>query len=176
MSTTANSGMMTEEEFLQHSMDDQKAFELAHAAWEGSDEDFLEHYGKKGMKWGHRMASAPKKTADGRDVKSRKELRALDKASEKRDNATRDKGIDDARERSKWGGQNDKDWKQAKTQFKSDKKVIGRAEASKALQKVKDRIVADNVTSQQYKSGKESTTAALVALGGLTLLAYAGSR
>lgn len=119
----------------------------------------LTHFGVPGMKWGHRKAAAP--TSGSQPTKTRQELRALNKASRKADVAARDKSIDEARARVASGNQAYKD---AKAKYKADKMLVGRREAAKAFNKVKDQRAADIELSSQAKSGKETTRAVLIAV------------
>lgn len=136
-----------------------------------SEEDFLDHAGVKGMKWGHRKAAGPKLGPDGKPQKTRKELRALDKASIgrdkeklKKDLAANDKEIATARAKVK-SGENAKMFADAKAKYKIDKKVIGKREASKALEEVRTKTLATYAKSKEAKSGAEATAAALVTIG-----------
>jgi hypothetical protein len=117
------------------------------------DEDvYLEHYGKKGMKWGQR----------------RQQNRALNKASRKKDVAKIDKEIDIARKRLD-SGRARQDYLKAKAQYKTNKAELGSREARKILNKVKAKNYQDYNLSIQAKSGKE-TTKAVLAVVGLTAL------
>lgn len=122
-------------------------------------DDFLEHYGVMGMRWGKHSGG-----------KSTSELKSLDKAAKKKDNAKRNAQIDGARARYKASARSN--YKAAKAQYKVDKYNIGKHEAKKAFQKVKDKNIRDADLANQTKSGKE-TVVAMVALGALSA-AYIG--
>ena len=128
-------------------------------------DDFLEHYGVMGMRWG--------KSARG---KSTSELRALDKAGKKQDNSAMDNAIDAARHRLKTSSK--ADLKAAKAQYKADKYEIGQYQAKKALTKVKNLNAHDKQLAQRAKSGKEkviATIATVGAVGVMAALQYASS-
>lgn len=119
----------------------------------------LEHYGKKGMKWGQRHAA--------------------NKASRAKDRVAYDKSIDKARSRttgttraarlglSDTGSKSHTEFKKAKAQYKVDKQKMGSREARKILNKARTKRITDVNMSQQAKSGKET---ALVVLGAVGLL------
>lgn len=117
-----------------------------------SVDDFLAHHGVKGMKWGVR--------------KSRAELRALDKASRATDKAKRAKEIQSARDRYNKSARSN--YKAAKAEYKEARHVIGKREAKKILNKVKEKNVKDWETGSQYKNGKEVAGAVLLGVGILT--------
>jgi hypothetical protein len=147
------SAMFNEEEFLEH----------AGITADMSGDDILEHFGVKGMKWG-------KHTARPEGAKTRSELRSLDKASKLKDRADNDSAIDAARARVKSGATR-QDLKDAKAAYKSDKQVIGKREAAKAYNAVKERSYADLAKSEEAKSGKEKVTAVLLTVGSAVVIA-----
>lgn len=171
--TQLSHGMLSEEDFLSH----------IDATPDMTEDEFLEHFGVKGMRWGQRKAEGsgsggsdaggggrrPKLTADGREKKSGKELRALNKESAKRDVAKNDADIDAARTRIA-SGENRKAYLEAKARYKSDKHVIGRREAAKAYQAVKDKNLEDYNKSQEAKSGRETVGAVIGTVAGLVLI------
>lgn len=133
-------------------------------------DEFLAHFGVKGMKWGKRNSSS---SSEG-GTSSRSELRSLNKASKAKDRADRDKGIDEARARYESGAR-DK-YKAAKAQYQIDKATIGKREAAKAFNKVKDENLADYNAANQAKSGKETTMLVLSTVGAVVLYSAAFKR
>ena len=125
-------------------------------------DEFLAHYGVPGMKWGQRRAHA-------------KEMRSLDKASKKKDKAERSDKIDAARDRFR-SGQARAEYKQAKAEYKAQKNVIGKREAKKILNEVKEKNLADYETGQQYKNGKEIAGAIALGVAGSILISALASR
>lgn len=115
-------------------------------------EDFLEHYGVKGMKWG-----------------VRRDMRKLNKASRAKDKAKRQSEIDAARKRL-GSGKNKEALKKAKAQYKIDKYEIGSREARKLVDKHKEKIRSDYETSKQLKNGKEVALAMVIGQEGVALL------
>lgn len=141
-------------------------------------EEFLAHHGVVGMKWGKHKA----KSDDGggsssggseKAAPARRELKALDKASKKADIAKRDAEIDKAR--TNYDQNARKNYLDAKAQYKIDKVTIGKREAAKAFNKVKDQNLADYNTGQLAKSGKETTAALLITVGAIALGGVAGA-
>lgn len=120
----------------------------------------LAHYGIKGMHWGERMAK-------------RKELRTLDKASKAKDQAARNKEIDDARER--YANDSRDNYLNAKAQYKIDKKTIGKREANKKFDEVKKKNTEDFEIANQTKHGKETTIAVLSVVGFVAAKAIVGA-
>lgn len=125
-------------------------------------DDFLAHYGVPGMKWGQRRAHA-------------KEMRSLDKASKKKDKAERNDKIDAARERFR-SGQAKADLKNAKAEYKTQKNVVGKREAKKILNAVKEKNLADYETGAQWKSGKETATGLIAGATGLVLISVLSAK
>lgn len=138
-------------------------------------EEFLAHHGVKGMKWGKRKSSGSSSESSSEGgSSSRSELRSLNKASKANDKAARNKEIDDARARYESGAR-DK-YKAAKAQYQIDKATIGKREASKAFNKVKDENLADYNAGNQIKSGKETAVFVLSAVGASVLYSLAFTR
>lgn len=129
----------------------------------------LAHFGVKGMHWGQRKAESSGGSGGGGSaggVKTRKELKGLDKASRKADNEKRNSEIDTARQNIKSGANRTK-YLDAKAKYKADRLVVGKREAKKAFNQVKNENIADAQKAQEYKSGKETVGAILgtVAVG-----------
>lgn len=125
-------------------------------------EEYLEHFGKKGMKWGVRSS-----TSD-RDGPSN---RSLNKESRQKDTQKHNKAVDKARG-DVASGKVKADWKASKTQFKADKATMGSREARKIMSAKRIKLNETFYKSQEVKSGKE-TTLALVGTG-LLAAAYVG--
>jgi len=117
------------------------------------DEGYFEHHGVKGQRWG----------IENHQRKSRAELRSLDKKTKKRDNARDNREIDAARARYKTSARSN--YKAAKAQYKIDKHIIGKRQAKKSLNKVKEKNFKDYQTASQTKHGKETAAAILVVSG-----------
>ena len=111
-------------------------------------EDFLEHNGVKGQKWGVRQQHN------------------LNKASRHSVRVKTNNQIDGARNRSKRKVRRI-ELKNAKANYKIDKVTLGRREAKLALNKVKDRQTKDKELASTIKYGKE-TAAVLLAAGTVT--------
>jgi hypothetical protein len=128
-------------------------------------EDFISHYGKKGMKWGARKQFGAKN-------------RALNKASRDKDRRARDKQIDLARSRTRsdktfaarigltdTGSKSHTEYKQAVAKFKQDREKVGSREARKVLNKAAKKRVNDIQNARLAKSGKETVLSVLVNTG-----------
>lgn len=142
-------------------MDDNEDMVLVHSSdvvW--VPEDSLTHYGVAGMKWGKRTRSGGT---------SNKELRSMDRASKRTDKAARDTEIDAARDRFK-SGENKARIKEAKATYKAEKHVIGKREARKTLNVVRNDLMADYATGQLAKSGKERALSLVGASVGAMLI------
>lgn len=151
---TALPGMLNEEDFLQH----------VFSSHNMSEDEFLEHYGKKGMKWGVRKAEGSGPSNRELNKASRAKDRADAKATKKKNTDDWDNEIDSARSRIA-GGQGRKDVKAAKQQYKADKQALGSREAKKALNAVKNRVATDEAVAGLAKSGKETRNAVIFAVG-----------
>lgn len=103
----------------------------------GEVEDFISHYGKKGMKWGVRNSRRP--------VPGTKAA------------ISRDKQIDAARERFA-SGANRRRYVQAKTKYKHQRVTKGKNFAKRELQKAKLKNLRDAQVANTAKDGKEFAT------------------
>lgn len=169
-------GMMTEEEFLQH---------MADLGDEG-----LEHYGVKGMKWGHNSKGQSLRTLDKAARAENKAAKAearrnpvkvvvkkapnpthftnkeAYKKAKAKYNAERDAEIDSARERVN-SGQSRQQYKDAKATYRVQRNEIGKVAARRALTAAKSKYISDYEKSQEYKSGRETTIATITAVAGI---------
>jgi hypothetical protein len=129
---------------------------MSDMTYEEQIDDFLEHSGVKGMKWGER--------------------RAVNKASKAADNEKRNTAIDAARKEYSTNAR--KNYLDAKATYKTDKNVIGKHAAKKAFDAVKQKNIDDASVAQQLKSGKETRKAvmqvagAMVVVGALSALSH----
>lgn len=134
-------------------------------------DNYLEHYGVKGMRWGKRSGSSSS-GGGGEPKKSRKEARAQVKAERKAVQEVFKKQWDDdvlgARERLGAEGQK---LSEARKQYKIDKKVVGKAAAKKVLNEHKDKFTTtfNTATLQTHKEAHQQmvTAVGLMALGGI---------
>ena len=117
-------------------------------------EDFLEHYGKKGMKWGQRSAPI-----------DRQRNKELNKKSRAKDAKT----IEAARARVK-SGQTKADFLNAKAAHAENKRKLGTREARRILYEARDKRYEEVAISRTAKNGKE--VAISVATGVGALVAY----
>jgi hypothetical protein len=113
-------------------------------------QDFIDHHGVKGQKWGIRQQHQ------------------LNKASRKRERQRHAKQVQSARDRYDTSARSN--YKKAKAQYKIDKRTKGRASAMRTLQKTKDKNIADFNKGMEYKDGKEVATA--IALGAAGAILY----
>lgn len=121
-------------------------------------DDFFEHHGVKGMRWGQRRARN----------------RELNRASRKEDRAKHQTDVEKAREFFK-SGDAKAEWKQAKADFKKNKGEIGSREARKILNKTRDQQIEKYSKSQEAKNGKEVALVVLGVVGASILGAALGS-
>ena len=140
-------------------------------------EDFLAHYGVKGMKWGVRK----KRSSTGQTN------RQLNKASRRKDTEALDRRIDEARARTTGtsilskigigdkGSKSQTEYKKAREDYKKQKVEIGSREAKKVLNEAKAKRTSDIVLSNTAKSGSE-TVFALLGLNGRVAVNFRGNQ
>lgn len=118
------------------------------------DENLLEHFGVKGMRWGVRRdtTSAAGKVRDARKAEKLKQRYA------------RDDAIDAARARVASGAVRT-EYKAARHEYKAQRKVVGRKEARRIMKEKRRALNNEYALSQQLKSGRERTTYILTAAG-----------
>ncbi len=131
------------------------------------DEDiYLEHYGKKGMRWGERRAAASSN-------------RARNKESRKSDRDKHRNKVDKAAEKIN-SGRSQREYKKAKSQHAQNKANLGSREARKILNTARAKRDADWNTAMQARDGKEAAQIILgttaVAIGVASLMALADSK
>lgn len=129
---------------------------------------FLEHFGKKGMRWGVR-------TKRPGAFATSKHKHQLNKASRQKDAAKIDKTIDRARGRVA-SGKTKAEFKKAKSEHAANKAKLGSREARKILNKARQKKYTDVTNSQAAKSGRETTVALLVTAGFLGLAGLSMAR
>jgi hypothetical protein len=137
-------------------------------------DDFLEHFGKKGMKWGKRSSSS----SSSSPTKTRGELRELNKvarsenkAKAKSDRAKEDKAHDDKVNKARDGFHKDAaNLDKAQQKYKADKKVIGKVAAKRALKEAEDKYI-DSFNTATLSTTKEAHKQMIAAAGLLTLSA-----
>jgi len=121
------------------------------------NEELLIHFGVKGMQWGVRNSPKVQKMKDDR------------KAQKLKAKYDRDDAIDAARARVN-SGANAKDRRDAKAEYKAQKKVVGRRAARKVLREKRRALNNEYNTSQQLKSGRERTLYILSRVGGAVVV------
>lgn len=147
MQTNPLSGMLSQDDFLQHTNDTANM----------SQDEYLKHYGKKGMKWGQKMAENNSGVlAKSRNVRT-------EKGDGKQSKGDRDSAIDAARGRIATG-ENRAKYKEAKGIYKNAKKTEGAVEAKAALRAVKDKNADDYHDSNLAKAGGEKVAMVVLAL------------
>ncbi|ASR83308.1 hypothetical protein SEA_MEDIUMFRY_11 [Arthrobacter phage MediumFry] len=133
-------------------------------------DNYLEHYGVKGMKWGKRSGGSDS-SSGGEGKKSRKELRKLDREHRKSERAKARKEWDDEvmEARNELDGKAQK-LNEASKQYKIDKHTMGKAAAKDILRKHEQEFIETwNVASLQ--TTKEANRSLVIAAGTAVLSA-----
>ncbi len=118
---------------------------------------YLEHYGKKGMKWGQRRALNKESRAKYWDKQKKEVLEARGKVA---------------------SGQVKQESKDAKAQYKKDKVMLGSREAKKILRQKRVTLNETYAKSQQVTSrkGEAAVVAAMVGIGTLRIAAAVAAK
>lgn len=143
-------------------------------------DNYLEHYGVKGMRWGKRSASDDS-SSSSKPKSSRQELRELNKkakveikaekkATREKFNKEWDDEVLSARDRLGKEGEN---LSAARKQFKADKKVIGRAAAKKVFKEHEKKFI-ETYNVAALNTTKEQHQQMVATVGLLALSAVAG--
>lgn len=133
-------------------------------------DNYLEHYGVKGMRWGKRSSSSSD-SGSSDAPKSRKELRALDRAHRKAEKAKARKEWDDDIEtaRDELDGKAKK-LNEASKQYKIDKQTMGRAAAKDILRDHEEDFI-ETWNKASLSTTKEANRQLIVAAGTAVLTA-----
>lgn len=132
-------------------------------------DDFLEHFGVKGMKWGQRKAEGSGPSVRSANRAAVKTLKTADRNAAKsaivRQKAKENLQIDQARARFKSGAAR-KDYLDAKAGVKSTQRgTPERYIAKKNLKAVRQKNMSDQEIASRVKHGKETTDKILNDLG-----------
>ncbi|UUG69255.1 membrane protein [Arthrobacter phage ScienceWizSam] len=133
-------------------------------------DNYLEHYGVKGMKWGKRSSSSSTSSSEGQP-KSKKELRALDRANRKALRAKERKKWDDdiTTARSELDGKAQK-LAEATKQYKIDKTTMGKVAAKHILRDHEDDFI-NTWNKANLATTKEANMQLIGAAGAMVLSA-----
>jgi hypothetical protein len=133
-------------------------------------DDYLEHFGVKGMKWGkHKSSSSSSSSAP---KKTRSELRALNKEARAKGRAENKAALQkerDAHDAKVEKARNEVDghaqkYNEAKKQYKIDKKEIGRVAAKQILKKHEDTFV-DSWNTATLQTTREAHASMIAGVG-----------
>ncbi|QGZ17215.1 hypothetical protein SEA_GIANTSBANE_11 [Arthrobacter phage Giantsbane] len=132
-------------------------------------DNYLEHFGVKGMKWGkHKSSSNSSGSSSG---PSRKELRTLDRENRKATRAAARKQWDDDIETARNRVDGDaRRYNEAKQQYKTDKKTIGKVAAREILKKHEDQFI-DSWNTATLTTTKEANAQMFATVGAMALSA-----
>lgn len=139
-------------------------------------DDYLEHFGVKGMKWGKHKSSSSSSSSSG--TKSRSELRELNKAAKAKGRseakAARQKERDDYDNKIETARNRVDDdarrYGEAKKQYKVDKKTIGKVAAKQILKKHEDQFI-ESWNTATLTTTKEAHAAMFETAGAVLLSA-----
>lgn len=141
--------MITEEEI------DEIGLVLEHGGMSDNDIDtYFAHHGVKGMKWGER----------------RKRNKELNKVDRNKSWAKQKKDVEKAQAFVK-SGKHKEQWKDAKRQYKNDKREMGSRAARRIMNEKKVKINETYYKSQEAKSRKQQTTRLLLLGAGVVSVA-----
>jgi hypothetical protein len=139
-------------------------------------DNYLEHYGVKGMKWGkHQRSSSSGSSSSGGSAepqkKSRKELRALDRAARKESKAQARKAwdADINKARDELDGKAQK-LNEAQKQYKTNKATMGKVAAKHILRDHEDDFI-ETWNKASLQTTKEAQTSMIAGVGLLALSA-----
>jgi hypothetical protein len=125
---------------------------LEHQGWsDDAIDEYLSHFGVKGMKWGVRR-------------EARQKNRALNKASRAKDNADWAKSVEKARAQVQKGELDRKEYA-AVEKYKKDKINLGSRKAKQLLAETRQENWDTYNLSQQAKNGKEAAIQIASAVG-----------
>ena len=128
-------------------------------------EEFLAHFGVKGMHWGkHKSSGSSGSSSSSGGQKSRSELRSLNKAAKAEQHTQRkadfqkeaDKHDREVMTARKNVDKHAADYSAAKKQYKVDKKVVGRVAAKQVLKQHEEKFLSTfnkatlNTTKEQH--------------------------
>lgn len=128
-------------------------------------DNYLEHFGVKGMKWGKRRSASSSSSSSDAPKKTRKELRVLNKAEKVKTAKEHDAKVMNARDNFNKDAQSYVD---AKKKYDSDRKVIGKEAAEKALIDAHGKYV-DSFNTATMATTKEKHKQMILSAGLVTM-------
>ncbi|ALY08610.1 hypothetical protein CAPNMURICA_10 [Arthrobacter phage CapnMurica] len=134
-------------------------------------DNYLEHYGVKGMKWGKKSSSSSSSSSSEGQPKSKKELRALDRANRKaiREKARKEWDDDIVKARGELDGKAEK-LREAAKQYKVDKTTMGKVAAKHILRDHEDDFI-ETWNKANLTTTKEANRQLIGAAGAIVLSA-----